>query len=486
LGRLSLEVEVENLTPQEVVAELDKHIVGQGAAKRAIAVALRNRYRRQQLPEEIRRDVLPKNILMFGPTGVGKTEIARRVARLIEAPFIKVEATRFTEAGYVGEDVETIVFDLVDAAIDMVHNQKISQVQDRAEKLAQERLVGYLFQQMNGGFAPKRRAAARRRGSRRDSAAAEAVAEEVARPAPSSGDGRTYERSQVAAMLAASELDAAMVEIELTNPSFGFDGYSEQGPPVPSEESGMEFGPESSPYPSGPQKRVRRVSVKEARRLLVRDEANKMVDFDEVIDQAIQRAEQSGVVFIDELDKIAGPRIETGSDVSGEGVQRDLLPIVEGTAIITRYGPVRTDHVLFVGAGSFYRHKPSDLIPELQGRFPLRVELDSLSRADFRRILLDTDSSLIKQSQALLGTEGVNLEFTPEAIDRVADFAFSINENTENIGARRLQTVVEKVLEEISFDAPSRSGETVTVDAAYVDGRLNTLAANEDLSRYIL
>jgi ATP-dependent HslUV protease ATP-binding subunit HslU len=486
VGRLWLEVDVENLTPQQIVTELDKYIVGQMPAKRAIAVALRNRYRRQQLPEEIRRDVLPKNILMYGPTGVGKTEIARRVARLLDAPFIKVEATRFTEAGYVGEDVETIVFDLVDAAIDMVHNQKITQVQDRAEKLAQERLVGYLYQQMNGVFAPKRRAAARRRGARRDGASAEAVAEEVARPATPAGDHRTYERSQLAAMLAASELDAAMVEIELTNPSFGFDGYPDQGPPGPPEELGGELGPDGSPYPSGPQKRIRRVSVKEARRLLVRDEANKMVDFDEVIDQAIQRAEQSGVVFIDELDKIAGPRIEMGSDVSGEGVQRDLLPIVEGTAIITRYGPVRTDHVLFVGAGSFYRHKPSDLIPELQGRFPLRVELEALSRADFRRILLETESSLIKQSRALLATEGVDLQFSPDAIDRIADFAFSINESTENIGARRLQTVVERVLEEISFDAPSRSGEVITIDAAYVDTRLKNLAGNEDLSRYIL
>lgn len=476
---------MENLTPQQIVTELDKYIIGQAPAKRAIAVALRNRYRRQQLPEDIRRDVLPKNILMYGPTGVGKTEIARRVARLLDAPFVKVEATRFTEAGYVGEDVETIVFDLVDAAIDMVHNQKITQVQDRAEKLAQERLVGYLFQQMNGVFAPKRRAAARRRGARRDGAG-EAVAEDIARASPVVGEHRTYERSQLAALLATSELDAAMVEIELTNPSFGFDGYSDQGPPGPTEDANGELGPDGSPFLASPQKRIRRVSVKEARRLLVRDEANKMVDFDEVIDQAIQRAEQSGVVFIDELDKIAGPRIEMGSDVSGEGVQRDLLPIVEGTAIITRYGPVRTDHVLFVGAGSFYRHKPSDLIPELQGRFPLRVELESLTRADFRRILLDTESSLIKQSRALLATEGVDLQFSPEAIDRIADFAFSINQSTENIGARRLQTVVERVLEEISFDAPTRSGEVITIDADYVDARLKDLAGNEDLSRYIL
>ncbi len=475
---------MENLTPRQIVTELNKHIIGQAPAKRAIAIALRNRYRRQQLPEEIRRDVLPKNILMYGPTGVGKTEIARRVARLLDAPFIKVEATRFTEAGYVGEDVETIVFDLVDAAIDMVHNQKISQVQDRAEKLAQERLVGYLFQQLNGKFAPKKRAVARRRGTRRDTA--EAIAEESNRPVSGGTDSRTYERTQVADMLAKSELDDAMVEIELTNPSFGFEGYVDQPPTVPAEEEGAQFGPTQPPYGEGPQKRVRRVSVKEARRLLVRDEANKMVDFDEVIDQAIQRAEQSGVVFIDEIDKIAGPRIESGSDVSGEGVQRDLLPIVEGTTIVTRYGPVRTDHVLFVGAGSFYRHKPSDLIPELQGRFPLRVELESLSRSDFGRILVDTETSLIKQAQALLGTEGVDLRFSADAIERIADLAYTINENTENIGARRLQTVVERVLEDISFDAPDRAGETVTIDAAYVDSHLKHLVANDDLSRYIL
>jgi ATP-dependent HslUV protease ATP-binding subunit HslU len=477
---------MDNLTPQEIVTELDKYIVGQAQAKRSIAVALRNRYRRQQLPADVRRDVLPKNILMFGPTGVGKTEIARRVARLIDAPFIKVEATRFTEAGYVGEDVETIVFDLVDAAIDMVHNQKISQVQDRAEELAQDRLVGYLYQQLNGTFAPKRRATARRRGSRRDGATAEAVAEEVSRPVAPTGERRSYERSQVADLLRSSELDNAMVEIELSNPSFGFDGYPDQIPVGPSDEPVGDYGAAAPPYPGGSPKRVRRVSVKEARRLLIRDEANKMVDFDEVIDQAIQRAEQTGVVFIDELDKIAGPRIETGSDVSGEGVQRDLLPIVEGTAIITRYGPVRTDHVLFVGAGSFYRHKPSDLIPELQGRFPLRVELESLGRDDFRRILVETDNSLIKQSQVLLATEGVDLQFSADAIDRIADVAYSINESTENIGARRLQTVVERVLEEISFDAPTRSGEVITIDAAYVDARVKHLASNDDLSRYIL
>ncbi len=473
---------MENLTPRQIVAELDKYIVGQTAAKRAIAVALRNRWRRQQLPPDLRRDVLPKNILMIGPTGVGKTEIARRVARLLDAPFVKVEATRFTEAGYVGQDVETIVFDLLDAAIDLVHDQKIKLVQDRAEKLARERLVGYLYQQMNHRQVPRRRASARRRPGRGETAAAAVPVDDGARAtAGDVSDTRLYDRAQLVELLDRAQLDDTMVEIELTNPGFGYDGYGDLPPGDDGDydEGGTGFG-------ATPPKRIRRVSVKEARRLLARDEANKLVDFDEVIDQAIERCEQTGVVFIDELDKIAGPRVEIGADVSGEGVQRDLLPIVEGCSVLTRYGPVRTDHVLFVGAGSFYRNKPSDLIPELQGRFPLRVELEALTRDDFRRILVDTENSLLKQAQALLATEGVNLQFTDDAIDRIAEVAFRVNETTENIGARRLQTVVERVLEEISFEAPSRAGQTVVVDAAYVDQRVSHLAANDDLARYIL
>ncbi len=475
---------MENLTPQQIVEELNKYVIGQSQAKRAIAIALRNRYRRQQLPPEIRRDVIPKNILMIGPTGVGKTEIARRVARLLDAPFIKVEATRFTEAGYVGEDVETIVFDLVDSAIDMIHEQRIKQVQDRAEKLAYERLVGYLFQQLNSSKpSPKRRVGARRRGSRADGA--EVAVEEIVRSTTES-ESRDYDRSRVADLLDQAQLDDAMVEIELSNPGIGYESYAEVGPPgAPGAEDGQ-FGEGPIAASGFAQKRRRRVSVKEARRLLTRDEANKLVDFDQIVDEAIERAEQTGVVFIDELDKIAGPRVESGSDVSGEGVQRDLLPIIEGSAVMTRYGPVRTDHVLFVGAGSFYRHKPSDLIPELQGRFPIRVELESLTRTDFRKILTETENSLLTQARALLETEGVTLRFGTDAIDRIAEVAFAVNENTENIGARRLQTVIERILEEVSFDAPSLAGQTIEVDAPFVDKRVRHLVTNDDLARYIL
>jgi ATP-dependent HslUV protease ATP-binding subunit HslU len=475
---------VENLTPRQIVDELDKYVIGQAQAKRAIAIALRNRYRRQQLLPEVRRDVIPKNILMIGPTGVGKTEIARRVARLLDAPFIKVEATRFTEAGYVGEDVETIVFDLVDSSIDMIHEQRIKQVQDRAEKLAYDRLVGYLLQQLNTSKStPKRRAVARRRGGRHDLTAM--PAEETVRSAESI-DAPAFERSHVAELLDKSQLDDAIVEIELSNPGLGYDGYPEGGPASVAGLDGAEYADGADGPQAYPHKRRRRVSVKEARRLLARDEANKLVDFEAIVDEAIDRAEQTGVVFIDELDKIAGPRVETGSDVSGEGVQRDLLPIIEGSAVMTRYGPVRTDHVLFVGAGSFYRSKPSDLIPELQGRFPIRVELESLSRDDFRRILTETDNSLLKQAEALLATEGVSLRFKPDGVERIVDVAYSVNEHTENIGARRLQTVLERVLEDVSFDAPALAGQSVEIDASYVDRRVEHLTGNDDLARYIL
>jgi ATP-dependent HslUV protease ATP-binding subunit HslU len=475
---------VENLTPKQIVAELDKYVIGQAQAKRSIAIALRNRYRRQQLPPEVRRDVIPKNILMIGPTGVGKTEIARRVARLLDAPFIKVEATRFTEAGYVGEDVETIVFDLVDASIDMIHEQRIKQVQDRADKLAYDRLVGYLFQQLNSTkSAPKRRAVARRRGSARPDGAI--APEESARPLESL-ETPAFERSHVAELLDKSQLDDAMVEIELTNPGLGYEGYSTGGPGGVAGLEGPEYSDGADGAAQFAQKRRRRVSVKEARRLLARDEANKLVDFEQIVDEAIERAEQTGVVFIDELDKIAGPRVESGSDVSGEGVQRDLLPIIEGSAVMTRYGPVRTDHVLFVGAGSFYRNKPSDLIPELQGRFPIRVELESLTRDDFRRILTETENSLLQQAEALLATEGVSARFTSDGVERIVDVAYSVNERTENIGARRLQTVLERVLEDVSFDAPDLAGQSVIIDGAYVDRRVEPLRGNDDLARYIL
>lgn len=471
---------MENLTPRQIVAELDKYIIGQPAAKRAVAIALRNRYRRQQLAPELRRDVAPKNILMIGPTGVGKTEIARQVARLLDAPFIKVEATRFTEAGYVGQDVESIVFDLVDVAIDLVHEKQMRQVQDRAAGLAKDRLVAYLWQQMNGGPNVKRRASARRRPSR--AAADSSGAQRAPEATPSAPP---VERAKIASMLDEAQLDDTMVEIELSVPSFGFDLAGDFGAAFrPDDEAEESEGPAAALPPT--QKRTRRVSVKEARRLLLRDEANKLVDWDEILDEAIERAEQSGVVFVDEIDKIVGPRVENGSDVSGEGVQRDLLPIVEGSTVMTRYGPVKTDHMLFIGAGAFYLHKPSELIPELQGRFPIRVELEALSRDDFRRILVETKNSLLTQAQALLGTEGMTLEFTAEAIERIAEIAYRVNDTTENIGARRLQTVLERVLEEISFTASDHAGETIVVDAAYVDSRVQELLTREDLARYIL
>lgn len=471
---------MENLTPRQIVAELDKYIIGQSAAKRAVAIALRNRYRRQQLSPELRREVAPKNILMIGPTGVGKTEIARQVARLLDAPFVKVEATRFTEAGYVGQDVETIVFDLVDTAIDLVHEKQMQRVQDRAAGLAKERLVAYLCQQMNGGQSVKRRATARRRSSR--AAADSAVA---TRPPEATPSGAPIERAQVASMLDAAQLDDTLVEIELTVPNYGFDLPGDFGSAYRPDEQD-ESSDDAPPLAAPTQKRIRRVSVKEARRLLLRDEANKLVDWDEILDEAIERAEQSGVVFVDEIDKIVGPRLGNESDVSGEGVQRDLLPIVEGSTVMTRYGPVKTDHMLFIGAGAFYHHKPSELIPELQGRFPIRVELAALSRDDFRRILVETKNSLLIQAQSLLGTEGVDLQFADEAIERIADIAYRVNEATENIGARRLHTVIERILEEVSFSASDRSGETFVIDAAYVDARVQPLLENEDLARYIL
>ena len=478
---------MENLSPREIVAELDRHIIGQTAAKKAVAIALRNRYRRQQLSPELRRDVVPKNILMIGPTGVGKTEIARRVSQIVDAPFIKVEATKFTEAGYVGRDVESIIFDLIEVAIDQVHDQRLAQVQDKAEGLAKERLIGYLYQQMNGQRVPRQRASARRRGARQDATAAGGSARPEASAVRSDDHAiPAYERSNLVDMLEKSQLDDTLVEIEVGLDQMGYNTLFEVPQGLSPEEADQTFENFAQQYQSFPTKRIRRVSVKEARRLLTREEANKLVDFDEVIDQAIERVEQGGVVFIDEMDKIAGPRVEIGSDVSGEGVQRDLLPIIEGSVVMSRYGPVKTDHVLFVGAGAFYQSKPSDLIPELQGRFPIRVELTSLDRRDFRRILIETDSSLIKQYQALLRTEGVDLVVTDDAIDKVADIACQVNESMENIGARRLQTVLERVLEDISFEASSHAGETMTVDAGYVEARMKDVLVSDDLARYIL
>jgi ATP-dependent HslUV protease ATP-binding subunit HslU len=469
---------METLTPREIVRQLDKYIVGQEAAKKAVAIALRNRYRRRMLPPELARDVLPKNILMIGPTGVGKTEIARQVARLIGAPFVKVEATRFTEVGYVGRDVESIIHELVDVSVGMVYEERLREVQAKAESLANERLVNYIYQQLIS--SPKRaRVKGRFRGQplpldllddpevfKSDKARMRAV------------------RKQVADLVKARALDDHIIEIEVGD----YDRYNlEFGPGVSVDDLRESFADFIEQYEDySRRRRARRVSVREARRILTREEASKLINVDEVIEEGLRRAEELGVVFIDEIDKIAGPEVEVGPDVSGEGVQRDLLPIVEGCTVLTRYGPIRTDHILFIAAGAFYDRRPSDLIPELQGRFPLRVELHPLGEEEFRRILVEPENSLVKQYRALLATEGVELEFTDDAIAELARTAARLNERYENIGARRLYTVMEAVLEDISFDAPERQGERVVIDAEYVRGKLTDLLANEDLSRYIL
>ena len=469
---------METLTPREIVRQLDKYIVGQEAAKKAVAIALRNRYRRRMLPPGLARDVLPKNILMIGPTGVGKTEIARQVARLIGAPFVKVEATRFTEVGYVGRDVESIIHELVDVSVGMVYEERLREVQAKAESLANERLVNYIYQQLIS--SPKR---ARVKGRLRTQSLPLDLLDD---PEVFKSDKARMRavRKQVADLVKARALDDHIIEIEVGD----YDRYNlEFGPGVSVDdlrESFVDFIEQYEDYSR--RRRARRVSVREARRILTREEASKLINVDEVIEEGLRRAEELGVVFIDEIDKIAGPEVEVGPDVSGEGVQRDLLPIVEGCTVLTRYGPVRTDHILFIAAGAFYDRRPSDLIPELQGRFPLRVELHPLGEDEFRRILVEPENSLVKQYRALLATEGVELEFTDDAIAELARTAARLNERYENIGARRLYTVMEAVLEEVSFDAPERQGERVVIDAEYVRGKLADLLANEDLSRYIL
>ncbi len=444
---------MEELTPQKIVQELDRYIVGQEAAKRAVAIALRNRYRRRMLPDHIRDDVVPKNILMIGPTGVGKTEIARRVAKLIDAPFIKVEATKFTEVGYVGRDVEGIVRELVETAVNMVHERKVAEVQDRALDLANERLVGYLLEQ---GKVPL----------------------ESSRPR---GMSQKRRRIKVAEMLRNNQLEDEMVEIEVES---GEILYLADIHELGSGEGGEGLGDIVEGYRG--RRRSRRVSVREARRILTQEEANKLVDFGQVVDEALEKVEELGVVFIDEIDKIVGSSGDVGSDVSGEGVQRDLLPIVEGSTVPTRYGNVKTDHILFIAAGAFHSVKPSDLIPELQGRFPLRVELKSLDQGDLLNILIYPENSLPKQYKALLGTEGVELEFTEDGLAEIARLAYEVNARTEDIGARRLHTIMEQVLEEISFRASEMRGTRVVVDREYVASRMANIIKDEDLSRYIL
>jgi len=449
----------DELTPREIVIELDKYIVGQAAAKRSVAIALRNRVRRQKLSPEMAEEVLPKNILMIGPTGVGKTEIARRLARLAGCPFVKVEASKYTEVGYVGRDVESMIRDLVETAIDMVREEKLDEVAERAEQAAEERLLDLLLPPPPPGQAP-----------------ADAGSAENGRKEPD----RT--REKLRAQLRESKLDQRLVEVDVRERSMpAFEIVSSQGV----EEMDINVKDMLSGF-FGQQKKKRKMTVAEAFDYLIQEEENKLIDMDSVTRIATERAEQMGIVFIDEIDKIAGRESGHGPDVSREGVQRDILPIVEGTTVNTRYGMVRTDHILFIAAGAFHISKPSDLIPELQGRLPLRVELSALTEEDFVRILTEPKNALIKQYIALLETEGVKLVFTEDSIAMLARFAVQVNEQTENIGARRLHTILERVLDEISFDAPELKKKNVKIDAAYVSKQLAEIAKNQDLSRYIL
>jgi len=440
------------MTPQEIVHELDKHIVGQDRAKRAVAIALRNRWRRQQVAEPLRQEITPKNILMIGPTGVGKTEIARRLSRLADAPFIKVEATKFTEVGYVGRDVDTIVRDLVESAIKQVREQETRKVQSRAVDLAEERVLDALL-------PPARSVGFGSPGEEQESST----------------------RQKFRKKLRESELDDKEIEIEVA----AVQPHMEILAPPGMEELTTQIQGMFQNLGGG-RRRLRKLRVADAMKLLTDEEAAKLINDEDLKSRALRNVEQNGIVFIDEMDKIASRSEVAGADVSRQGVQRDLLPLVEGTTVSTKYGMVKTDHILFIGSGAFHFAKPSDLIPELQGRFPIRVELDSLSVSDFEQILTSTHACLTAQYQALLATEGVVLEFRPDAIKRLAEIAWQVNEKTENIGARRLYTVMEKLLEDVSFEAGRSSGQTVVIDAGYVDGRLKDLAQSEDLARYVL
>src|ERR1700723_3741987 len=437
---------LDELTPREIVRELDKHVVGQADAKRAVAIALRNRIRRQKLSPEMAEEVMPKNILMIGPTGVGKTELARRLARLSNSPFLKVEASKFTEVGYVGRDVESMIRDLVDISIDMVREERLDEVADRAELNAEDGLLDLLMP-----------------------------------PQPEPSDSVERTREKLRERLREGKLDERLVEIEVKDRAPSLEITTNAG----IEEMGINLK-DMLPNLFGQKTRKRKMRVAEAMDYLVQEEEQKLIDMDQVTRIALDRVETSGIIFLDEIDKIAGREAGHGPDVSREGVQRDILPIVEGTTVNTRHGFVRTDHILFIAAGAFHVSKPSDLIPELQGRFPIRVELQSLTMEDFIRILTEPKASLVKQYVALLETEGVKLDFTKDSLEEIARFAFRVNEGTENIGARRLHTIMERVLDQISFDAPEKKGEQVRIDASYVQKMLSEIVKDQDLSRYIL